>query len=125
VSVPPGQDCLSLDLLDPDELIDIRMKFEADFLAWLERHEGHLQQLPGPAGAAEVGVLERDLLDVHHPGDSAQVTIKDPGLLGSVLITSHHEKVTADDMIREFEIELLDDYMARALAHRHRAGNME
>jgi len=28
-------------------------------------------------------------------------------------------------MVREFEIELLDDYMARALAHRHAPGNME
>ncbi len=30
-----------------------------------------------------------------------------------------------DEMIREFQIEPLDDYMARALAHRHKAGNME
>ncbi len=54
-----------------------------------------------------------------------RVTIKDPGFLGSVLITSNHETVTADQMIREFEIELLDDYMARALAHRHTPGNIE
>jgi len=54
-----------------------------------------------------------------------KVTIKDPGFLGSVLITSEHETVTADEMVREFEIELLDDYMARALAHRHTPGNME
>ncbi|UCD52872.1 MAG: carbon-nitrogen hydrolase family protein [Phycisphaerales bacterium] len=54
-----------------------------------------------------------------------KVTIKDPGFLGSVLITSEHETVAVDDMIAEFEIELLDDYMARALAHRHRPGNME
>jgi hypothetical protein len=53
------------------------------------------------------------------------VTIKDPGFLGSVLITSEHETVSVDDMIAEFEIELLDDYMARALAHRHTPGNME
>jgi hypothetical protein len=54
-----------------------------------------------------------------------KVTIKDPGFLGSVLITSEHETVTADEMVREFEIELLDDYMARALAHRHTPGNVE
>ncbi len=54
-----------------------------------------------------------------------KVTIKDPGFLGSVLITSEHETVTADQMIAEFEIELLDDYMARALAHRHTPGNIE
>ncbi|MDY0354497.1 MAG: carbon-nitrogen hydrolase family protein [Sedimentisphaerales bacterium] len=54
-----------------------------------------------------------------------KVTIKDPGFLGSVLITSEHETVTAAEMVREFEIELLDDYMTRALAHRHTPGNME
>jgi predicted amidohydrolase len=54
-----------------------------------------------------------------------KVTIKDPGFLGSVLITSEHETVTVDEMVEEFEIELLDDYMARALAHRHTPGNME
>lgn len=54
-----------------------------------------------------------------------KVTIKDPGFLGSVLITSEHETVTAAEMVREFEIELLDDYMARALAHRRAPGNME
>lgn len=54
-----------------------------------------------------------------------QVKITDPGFLGSVLITSEDEKTTADEMIREFQIERLDDYMARALAHRHQAGNME
>jgi len=55
----------------------------------------------------------------------SKVTTKDPGFLGSVLITSEHETVTAAEMVREFEIELLDDYMARALAHRHAPGNME
>jgi len=54
-----------------------------------------------------------------------KVTIKDPGFLGAVLITSEHETVTVDEMIEEFKIELLDDYMARALAHRHGPGNME
>jgi len=54
-----------------------------------------------------------------------KVTITDPGYLGCVLITSEHETVSADDMVEEFEIELLDDYMTRALAHRHTPGNME
>ncbi|MCK4293614.1 MAG: carbon-nitrogen hydrolase family protein [Planctomycetes bacterium] len=54
-----------------------------------------------------------------------KVTITDPGHLGCVLITSKHETVSADDMVKEFEIELLDDYMTRALAHRHTPGNME
>jgi hypothetical protein len=54
-----------------------------------------------------------------------KVIIKDPGFLGSVLISSEHESIDIDQMIDEFEIELLDDYMARALAHRHAPGNME
>jgi len=42
-----------------------------------------------------------------------KVTIKDPGKLGSVLITSEHESVSAKDMAEEFGIELLDDYLKR------------
>lgn len=52
------------------------------------------------------------------------VVVRDPGLLGSVLITSECD-VPASEMIREFEIELLDDYMARSIAHRHEPGKME
>ncbi len=54
-----------------------------------------------------------------------KVKISDPGFLGSVLVSSEDEKISVDEMIGEFKIELLDDYMARALAHRHTAGNME
>jgi len=54
-----------------------------------------------------------------------KVKITDPGRLGAVLIASEHEKVSIDDMINEFEIELLDDYFARSLAHRLKPGNME
>lgn len=54
-----------------------------------------------------------------------KVTVKDPGYLGSVLVTSEHDEISVDEMIKEFEIELLDDYMVRALAHRHAPGNME
>ena len=54
-----------------------------------------------------------------------KVTISDPGLLGSVLISSEHETISADDMIKEFEIELLNDYLVRSLAYRHNPGNME
>lgn len=38
----------------------------------------------------------------------AGVVISDPGLLGSVLITSETDGVSARDMAREFGIELLD-----------------
>ena len=54
-----------------------------------------------------------------------KVTITDPGYLGSVLIASEDERMTAADMVREFKIELLDDYLKRSLTHRHAPGNME
>jgi hypothetical protein len=53
-----------------------------------------------------------------------KVKITDPGCLGAVLVSSEDEKVSVAEMVKEFEIELLDDYMARALAHRHKPGNM-
>lgn len=53
----------------------------------------------------------------------SKVSIHDPGLLAPVLISSEHETVSAADMVKEFEIELLDDYMARAMDHRR--ANME
>jgi hypothetical protein len=46
------------------------------------------------------------------------VTISDPGYLGCVLLTNEMDGVTVRDLVTEFEIELLDDYWARALAHR-------
>lgn len=45
------------------------------------------------------------------------VTITDPGFLGSVLVTSESDSVSAEQMTREFEIELLDEYLQRSLAH--------
>ena len=53
------------------------------------------------------------------------VQISDPGCLGSVLITSKHPRKTIEDMVEEFEIELLDDYFQRALAYRRKPGHME
>ena len=53
------------------------------------------------------------------------VKITDPGLLGPVLIASEHETIDIDAMIEEFELERLDDYMARSLAHRLKPGNIE
>jgi predicted amidohydrolase len=45
-----------------------------------------------------------------------EVNIKDPGLFGSVLVTSESDAVNVGAMINEFEIELLDDYMQRSLS---------
>jgi len=54
-----------------------------------------------------------------------KVNIHDPGYVGSVLISSQTDELGALEMAKEFEIELLDDYFARALAHRHAPGHME
>jgi predicted amidohydrolase len=51
--------------------------------------------------------------------------VKDPGYLGSILISCELEDKSIDDIIDEFEIEILDEYMERALTHRHTPGNME
>lgn len=50
------------------------------------------------------------------------VTVHDPGRLGSVLITSELLDLSAVDIVAEFEIELLDDFLARC--RRHRADNL-
>ena len=55
----------------------------------------------------------------------SRVKMTDPGHLGPVLISSETDEFTVKDMVAEFEFELLDDYMARALAHRHDPKNME
>jgi predicted amidohydrolase len=54
-----------------------------------------------------------------------EVIVHDPSELGSVLITSETPEKTAVDMCKEFEIELLDDYFARALRQRHSPGCIE
>lgn len=47
-----------------------------------------------------------------------EVSIFDPGYLGSVLIASESHQRTSADLVREFGLELLDDYLARSSAHR-------
>ena len=41
----------------------------------------------------------------------------DPGLLGSVLVTSESPVFTAADLVEEFRLELLDAYLERALCY--------
>jgi hypothetical protein len=43
-----------------------------------------------------------------------EVTVFDPGFLGSVLITSESNDRTPDDLLKEFAIEPLDDYLDRS-----------
>lgn len=49
------------------------------------------------------------------------VTIHDPGRLGSVLITAESPDLTIGQLLAEFEIEPLDDYLNRTRQHRRRA----
>lgn len=53
------------------------------------------------------------------------IRIHDPGLLGSVLLSSETDAFTVDDLIEEFGLERLDDYWQRSVAHRCAPGNME
>ena len=55
----------------------------------------------------------------------AGVRVHDPGYLGSVLISSEMDEVTSAELVAEFEIELLDDYFARSIAHAEDPANME
>lgn len=54
-----------------------------------------------------------------------KVRIVDPGLLGSVLLFSETPEFSVNELIREFQIEPLDDYFARALDYqvRHRTSS--
>ncbi|MDG0792126.1 hypothetical protein OMP38_15575 [Cohnella ginsengisoli] len=52
------------------------------------------------------------------------VVIHDPGYLGCVLLTSESKDVTADDIVAEFGLELMDDYFARADRSRRAPGRM-
>lgn len=63
----------------------------------------------------------KDLKEKYGP----KVKITDPGYLGSVLISSETDECNVMDMIREFDIEILDDYFERALAHHHNPDNIE
>jgi len=48
--------------------------------------------------------------------------ISDPGKLASVLVTSEVENVTVDQMIQQFDLELLDDYLNRSREFRLNKG---
>ena len=53
------------------------------------------------------------------------VTVKDPGRVGAVLVTSNDETKTVDQMLGEFNIELLDDYFDRSRKFRLEPGNIK
>ena len=54
-----------------------------------------------------------------------KVTVDTPPFLGPMLISSETEECSAREMAAAFEIELIDDYFARSLAHRHAPGHIE
>lgn len=51
-----------------------------------------------------------------------EVGVHDPGRLGSVLITSESPDFSASDLVAEFDIELLDNFLNRC--RQHRAGKL-
>lgn len=53
------------------------------------------------------------------------VKISDPGEYASVIVTSENNDVSAEEMIKEFEIELFDDYLDREREFRLNDGNLE
>ena len=44
--------------------------------------------------------------------------IHDPGYVGAVMLTCEDNSITVKDIIAEFQIELLDEYLDRSLRHR-------
>ena len=48
------------------------------------------------------------------------VAINDPGKLGVVMITSENSKISAANMVKEFNIELVDDYFSRVRIYRNK-----
>jgi len=53
------------------------------------------------------------------------VKISDPGEYAAVLVTSENNNVSAEEMIKEFEIELFDEYLDREREFRLNDGNLE
>ena len=47
------------------------------------------------------------------------ITISDPGYVGAVLLSSDMPDVTSADIVKEFEIELWDEYYKRSVDHRN------
>ncbi len=53
----------------------------------------------------------------------AGIEIRDPGFLGAVMLTSESDEFSAQDIVKEFNIERLDDYLSRS--RQCRLSNME
>ena len=42
------------------------------------------------------------------------IEVRDPGFVGAVMLTSESEEFSAEDVVREFGMERLDEYFARS-----------
>lgn len=78
--------------------------------------------------------LDYEVLHIDHNGAKfpqikrkygPEVVIHDPGYLGSVLLTSESEAFTAADIVAEFGLERLSDYLARSERARLAPGRLE
>jgi len=48
-----------------------------------------------------------------------KLSLHDPGYLGAVLLSSESDEFSISDIAREYELESLDHYLTRSLAHRN------
>lgn len=55
----------------------------------------------------------------------SKVLISDPTRLNAFLISSETEEFTIQDIVKEFDLELLDDYWIRCRADRAKSGHLE
>lgn len=55
----------------------------------------------------------------------SKIKIYDPGRVGAVMLTSETDEFSARDVVKEFDMELWDDYYARSLAARDLPGRLE
>lgn len=61
--------------------------------------------------------FNRDRFEAMRAQYGPQVRVHDPGFLGSVLLSSESPDRRIGELVEEFGIELLSDYMARSAAH--------
>ncbi len=63
-----------------------------------------------------------NLIELQH---GEEVSIYDPGEIGAVMITSESEKLSAIEMVNNFKVTLLDEYLDNSGKYRLKPGNME
>ena len=66
------------------------------------------------AKKAKISLVDFPPLSHNDSKDYEALTVQDPGYVGSVMLTCEDPSLTVNDIVREFEIEQLDNYMERA-----------